>query len=145
LSASTIGSHAEAAVPRARHDSVMAARVRRIVVGYDGSDASGRALDAAADLVGYGSTLTVVVCPPGSPDVRTSADQARAHLLRRQITARYLERPGEPAEVIATAARALDANLIVVGRTTRAPTSPESGSVSGAVLRQAPCDVLVVR
>ena len=38
----------------------MAPRPRRIMVGYDGSDAATRALDVAADLVGYGSTLEVV-------------------------------------------------------------------------------------
>jgi nucleotide-binding universal stress UspA family protein len=36
------------------------ARSRRIMVGYDGSAAGRRALAAAADLVGYGSTLAVV-------------------------------------------------------------------------------------
>jgi nucleotide-binding universal stress UspA family protein len=127
-------------------DPAMAARARTIVVAYDGSDASGRALDAAAELVGYGSTLTVVsVCQPGGTDVRTSAVQAREHLLRRHVSARYLERLGEPAEAITSAARTLDANLIVVGLGAR--TSPGSGveSVGREFLTQAPCDVLVVR
>ena len=124
----------------------MAPRARTIVVGYDGSDASARALDAAADLVGYGSTLTVVsVCPSDGTDLRTSARQAREHLVRRHVPARYLELPGEPAEAIASAARTLDAKLIVVGL--GAPISPGSraGSVGTEFLSQAPCDVLVVR
>ena len=44
----------------------MAARARKIMVGYDGSDASTRALDVAADLVGYGSTLAVVTVQNGA-------------------------------------------------------------------------------
>lgn len=35
----------------------MAARARSILVGYDGSEAARRALAAAADLSGYGSSL----------------------------------------------------------------------------------------
>jgi nucleotide-binding universal stress UspA family protein len=124
----------------------MAARARTIVVGYDGSDASGRALDVAADLVGYGSTLTVVsVCPPGGTDVRTSADQARDHLVRRHVAASYLELLGEPTEAIASTARTLGANLIVVGLGPRTSRGSGDGSVSTEFLSQAPCDVLVVR
>jgi len=42
----------------------MAAQPRRIVVGFDGSDAAWRALDVAAGLTGYGSTLAVVSVEP---------------------------------------------------------------------------------
>lgn len=123
----------------------MAARARRIVVGYSGSDASRRALDAAADLVGYGSTLAVVsVQAADAPDARQAVDQAREHLLRRQVTALYLERRGEPAEAIACAARTLDADVIVLGRAGALPDTA-LGSVSADVLRRAPCNVLVVR
>ena len=106
----------------------MAARPRKIMVGYDGSDASRRALDAAADLVGYGSTLSVVTV-----NSRVTGD-AHAQLLVRNVEARYHETTGEPAEQLVEKATELGADLIVVG-----------GSASSGVVRHATCDVLVVR
>ena len=121
----------------------MAGQPRQILVGFDGSEASQRALDVAADLVGYGSTLAVVhVRRVGSPPDRT-VDLAREYLLRRHLTARYLEACGHPAKEIVAAARAVSADLVVVGR--KNALERVLGSVSGSVVRRAPCDVLVVR
>ena len=122
----------------------MAARPRRIVVGYDGSEASRRALDAAADLVGYGSTLAVVAVQNGDVG-RSAASDARSRLLDRHVEARYLEPSGEPAELLVEAATQLGADLVVVGRRNRSPLRALLGSVSSRVVRRAPCDVLVVR
>jgi nucleotide-binding universal stress UspA family protein len=122
----------------------MAARSRRIIVGYDGSEAATRALDAAADLVGYGSTLAVVsVRRAGAPE-RVTVELAREHLLRRNVTARYLEPSGEAAAEIVKAAKVVGADLVVVGRR-GALRRAMLGSVSDAVIRRAHCDVLVVR
>ncbi|HEY7380650.1 MAG TPA: universal stress protein [Gaiella sp.] len=115
----------------------MSARPKRIVVGYDGSDAAQRALNAAADLVGYGSTLTVVAV-----DGDGLVDDARERLLRRHVTARYLHPVGDPAESLIEAARKLEADLLVVGR--RGPDESDPGAVSSAVASLATCDVLVV-
>lgn len=121
----------------------MAARPKRILVGFDGSETSQRALDAAADLVGYGSTLAVVhVRRAGAPEGE-AVGRAREQLLQRQIPARYLEPCGHPAKEIVEAARAVGADLVVVGR--RSALKRVLGSVSAAVVRRAPCDVLVVR
>ena len=111
------------------------------MVGYDGSDASNRALDVAADLVGYGSTLAVVT-------VRTTASApsvepgAREQLQGRLVQAGYHEATGEPATQLVKKARELDADLIVIGRGSGRPVP---GSVSSKVLGRADCDVLVVR
>lgn len=114
-------------------------------MAYDGSKSAQRALDAAADLVGYGSTLAVVsVHANGRTNETPIADRAREHLLRRQISALYLEPAGEPAEKIIEAAHALETDLVVVGRR-RGDLRRVVGSVSAEVVRQAPCDVLVVR
>ncbi len=121
----------------------MAARPRRILVGFDGSETSQRALDAAADLVGYGSSLAVLhVRRAGSP-AGTTVGRARERLVERQIPARYLEACGHPATEIVAAAQAVGADLVVVGR--RSALLRVLGSVSAAVVRRAPCDVLVVR
>ena len=63
----------------------------RIVVAYDGSRTSRRALDAAVDLMGYGSSLTVVHVRAEEEAGRT-VELAREDLLRRHVVARYLER-----------------------------------------------------
>jgi nucleotide-binding universal stress UspA family protein len=125
----------------------MAAQARRILVAFDGSEASRRALDVAARLTGYGSTLAVVsVGRVRNGSVRELLTEAHERLLARQVTATYHERAGEPADEIVEAARALEADLVVVGRRGGVGlTEPLPGSVSAAVVRDAPCDVLVVR
>jgi nucleotide-binding universal stress UspA family protein len=122
----------------------MAARARKIVVGFDGSDASRRALDAAADLVGYGSMLSVVTVRNGELGSDVSR-AAREHLHHRQISAAYHEPIGEPAEQLVGVADGLGADLVVVGRRNHGPVRALLGSVSGRVVRRAHCDVLVVR
>jgi nucleotide-binding universal stress UspA family protein len=124
----------------------MAARTRRIVVGYDGSEAAQRALDAAAGLAGYGSTLSVVaVSRRGDGEARV-LDGARERLLSRHMAAGYLAPVGDPAEQLIGVARELDADLLVVGRRDQSAVKRLMlGSVSAKVLSGAPCDVLVVR
>jgi nucleotide-binding universal stress UspA family protein len=119
-------------------------RPRKIVVGYDGSAAAGRALEAAADLAGYGSTLAVVTVR--TPDVNGAAScDARKRLHERHQEALYHEPVGEPAEQLVEKAVELDADLVVVGRRSRAPLEALLGSVSSGVVDGAPCNVLVVR
>ncbi|HET9287923.1 MAG TPA: universal stress protein [Gaiella sp.] len=124
----------------------MAAQARRIVVGYDDSESAQRALDRAADLAGYGSTLTVVsVAPAGEGYAAGPLERARERLLRRHVSATYLQPVGEPADELVGAAQKLDADLVVVGRRSRSLRRLVLGSVSAGVARQAPCDVLIVR
>jgi nucleotide-binding universal stress UspA family protein len=125
----------------------MAAQARRILVAFDGSEASYRALDVAARLTGYGSTLAVVsVGRDRNGTVQALLADAHERLLGQQVTATYLERAGDPADEIVQAARALEADLVVVGRRGGGVgTEPLPGSVSAGVVREASCDVLVVR
>lgn len=112
------------------------------MVAYDGSESATRALDTAADLTGYGSTLAVVtVVGAGAEQVATTS--ARELLQRRHVEARYHEVTGEPAEQLVKTAFELRADLIVVGR--RSSLRRLLGSVSTRVVRRAHCDVLVVR
>jgi nucleotide-binding universal stress UspA family protein len=122
----------------------MAARPLNIIVGYDGSDSAVRALDAAADLFGYGSTLSVIIVSTNGGGAATTA-AARAQLHRRQIEGRYHETSGEPADRLVEKAEELEADLIVVGRRNGNRRRTFPGSVSSKVVRDAPCDVLVVR
>ena len=114
------------------------------MVGYDGSEASSRALAAAADLVGYGSTLAVVTVHQGEID-RSAVTDARDRLQERHVEALYHELRGVPADQLVEKAQELGADLIVVGRRSRNPLRTLLGSVSAKVVRRAQCDVLVVR
>jgi nucleotide-binding universal stress UspA family protein len=118
----------------------VSAQPRRIVVAFDGSEPALRALEAAAQLVGYGSTLTVVSIAAADAG-REPLANARELLLARGVTARYVARSGaEAADEIVEAARELEADLIVVGRR----TPPADESVSARVVETAESDVLVV-
>ena len=122
-------------------------QARRILVGFDGSDASWRALDVAAGMIGYGSTLAVVsVARDGNGSVHVLFEKARERLLGHQVTATYIEKVGTPAVELVAAARELDMDLVVVGRRSGGGSDePLPGSVSADVVRDAPCDVLVIR
>jgi nucleotide-binding universal stress UspA family protein len=135
----------EVAAPFGLEDAPMAAQPRRIVAGFDGTEGALRALEAAAELVGYGSTLTVVtVASEGDSGGRDVLAQAREFLLQKLVTASYVHRIGEPAEELVLAAGELGADLVVVGRRGGGTSRHEPGSVSADVVRLAPCDVLVV-
>lgn len=124
----------------------MSAQPRKIVVGVDDSEPSQRALERAADLAGYGSTLTVVsVARDGDRYAAGPLEKARERLLRRHVSATYLQPVGDPAAELVDAARELEADLVVLGRRSRSLRRLVLGSVSDAVLQRAPCDVLVVR
>lgn len=122
----------------------MATRPLRIMVGYDGSDSAVRALDAAAELFGYGSTLSVVSVNANGGGAATTA-AARAQLHRRHIEARYHETSGEPADELVEKAHELEADLIVIGRRNGNRRRAFPGSVTSRVIQHASCDVLVVR
>ena len=79
--------------------SGMAARPRRIMVGYDGSEAATRALDVAADLVGYGSTLAVVTVRTSESDhwMTDGRTRAAAAATRRSRLPRDERRAGQAA------------------------------------------------
>jgi nucleotide-binding universal stress UspA family protein len=130
-----------------------------VVAGYDGSQASRRALWRAAEAAGPGGEVVVVTAaPPLGPheweaETEVPIDEP-LHLLEEAaaLLGRYgievstrIER-AEPAEALAEAARSVDADLIVVGarggsylaRTLRGP-------VAEKLVTRAPCDLLIAR
>ena len=137
--------------------------MKRIVVGFDGSEHSRKALERAADLA-EGATLAVVCAadvarlwrdPVGGASPVDPADaEARANALaeaRRYVEGRglkgvFIEGHGNPADVIVQEAEDSGADMIVVGtRGLNAAKRLVMGSVSTTVMHHAPCDVLVVR
>jgi nucleotide-binding universal stress UspA family protein len=136
--------------------------MKAIVLGYDGSDASERALERAAEIANaFGSSVTVLSAsgtmggavhaggeadPTDPPEAHEALlDQATAKLAERGITADSVLGLGSPSDAIVELANERNADLIVVG--TREPGFFErlfGHSVSGSVQRHAQCDVLIV-
>ena len=136
--------------------------MKTIVVGYDGTEASERALARAGDIAkAFGSSVVVTsvssvmtgashgggsVDPTDSPEEHDALlTAARGKLADQGVEADTVLGVGDPAEAIVQLAEQRSADLIVVG--TREPGFFErvlGHSVSAAVQRHARCDVLIV-
>jgi nucleotide-binding universal stress UspA family protein len=137
--------------------------MKTILVAYDDTEPSRRALDRAATLaVAFGSRVLVTSIAPlhySSPRLTLTVkergqgiaareedmQQAQAILQERGVAAESLAARGEPATAIARLAEEHDVDLIVVG--TRVPGAVQrllGHSVSQGVSRKARCDVLIV-
>lgn len=132
--------------------------MQSIVVGYDGSDASRRALGRAADLADEGATVFVVHAAPsvypgsGAAEVpdpaeerqsKTLLDEAKELLAKRGVTAETRTAVGGAADALVDTASESGADVVIVGRRNSA-VAHILGSVSSDVVERAPCDVLVV-
>jgi nucleotide-binding universal stress UspA family protein len=132
----------------------------KIVVGYDGSDASKRALERAAQLAGDNDRVVVVAAAetPARTGIETGShldpseiqqrrgdlDEAKQFFSERDMDPELIEAQGDPGAVIVQSAK--DADLIVVGSRGLNPVKRILlGSVSSKVVHRAECDVLVVR
>jgi len=133
-----------------------------IVVGYDGTEPSKRALERAADIAAaFGSRVVVTsVAPvmmgsghptgavdPSDPPEKHQAEleEAHAYLAGRNVQAELQPAEGDADDVIVQVAEEVGATLIVVGTRELGLVSRLLGqSVSGSVSRHAHCDVLIV-
>ena len=136
--------------------------MKTLLVGYDDSDASRRALDRAIELAqAFGSKLVVASVAPvpaavgrggGALDPTDPPDRHRDeltvatdHAKQAGIAAESVLAVGHPAESILDIAEERSADMIIVG--THEPGLLErilGQSTSGAVARRAHCDVLIV-
>jgi nucleotide-binding universal stress UspA family protein len=136
--------------------------IQTIVVGYDETEPSRRALERAAQLArAFGAKLVVTsvaptllgasrsagpIDPTDTPtNHREQLAHARQALAELNLEAEFVPALGDPAHTIVELAEDREADLIVVG--TREPNVLErllGQSVSGSVARQTHCDVLIV-
>jgi nucleotide-binding universal stress UspA family protein len=136
--------------------------VTTAVVGYDGSPASDRAARRAAEALADDGRIVLVTATPAltsqglnpEPLLETPSRGERDQILTRGrdllhelgIEAHAVASDEQPAEAIATVAAAEAADLIIVGATGAGFVARAIlGSTPAAILRLAPCDVLVVR
>ncbi len=141
-----------------------------VVVGYDGSDGSERALSRAAvearehherlvvlavfempldprDPRNFGTPADEPRDGPlhAPPEVVEALDMAEERLGGAGVSVHYIWAPGEPANLIVNTARERKARLIVVGTHHHGFLSRVFGAdVAGDVRREADCEVLVV-
>jgi nucleotide-binding universal stress UspA family protein len=132
---------------------------RTVVLGYDGSQASQRALMRAAEAAGSGGRVIVVtaVTPVDSlaqdHEIASLAgepeeliEQASALLGRHDIAISTRIEETEPAEALVATASETGAALIVVGaRGDNYPARALRGSIAEKLVARAPCDLLVAR
>ena len=136
--------------------------MKTILVGYDDTEPSTRALAQAAELakafgakVHVTSVARVLVGGPRSGGPYDPADPPAAHreqlehaktlLEEHGITPTVEEAHGDPAEMIISVADEVDADLIVLGSHERSLVEHALGmSVSGSVARKAHRNVLIV-
>jgi nucleotide-binding universal stress UspA family protein len=137
--------------------------IKKIVIAYDGSDPSKKALDYAISLVEkYSAQLTVlsiVRIPEVPDDVETEAiideatdscrrefEQMKSAFTEKNIAASFEVRVGHPADQIVSFADEIKADLIVMGHRGRTEVSRWLlGSISKRVMSYAHCSVFLVR
>ena len=129
----------------------------RILVGYDGSEMARRALVHAAGLVGRGGAvdvINVITVQPVSARIENLSDRERGRQRKLLNEAKMVlgewdvgmtpvQAVGDPATEIRAAAAESGAGIVVVGRGSGLRRLIH-GSVTTRLVRQAPCDVLVV-
>jgi len=123
-----------------------------ILLAYDDTDVSSRALERAAQLAKlYGAKLVVTSVTPvavgEAPDMKpgTELQKADERLRELGVEPELVEAIGDIASAVVEVAETHDAGLIVIG--TREPSQVErllGHSVSEMVQRMAHCDVLIV-
>ncbi|MGH3065301.1 MAG: universal stress protein, partial [Gaiellaceae bacterium] len=104
--------------------------MKTIVLAYNDTDSSDRALERAAELAGfYGAKLVVTSVVPvlvgaGRPsEPSAELELAQARLAEHDVEAEIVEAVGEISEAIVEVAESRGADLIVVG--TREPSQVE--------------------
>lgn len=139
-----------------------AARKRTILLGYDGTPASERALERVAELAQGTAQVTVIsvaasmyhTYPSYGITALTEEDEhkrllsrAKRRLARRGIKPTTLQPVGDPGREILEAAQRSGADLIVVGGHDKGLLGRLLWleATDTEVVRKAPCDVLVVR
>jgi nucleotide-binding universal stress UspA family protein len=126
--------------------------MKTIVLAYNDTNDSDRALERAAELAGfYGAKVVVTSVVPvlvgGEPPEKAGPELEHAATLLRErgVEVELIEAVGEISEAIVEVSDRVGADLIVVGTRELSQVERFLGhSVSEGVQRMARCDVLIV-
>lgn len=126
--------------------------MKTIVLAYNDTEGSNRALERAAELAKlYGarivatSVVPVLVGAERSADPGAELQKAEAQLREHGLEVELVEAVGEIGEAIIEVAESREADLIVIGTRELSQVERLLGhSVSETVQRMARCDVLIV-
>jgi nucleotide-binding universal stress UspA family protein len=136
--------------------------MKRILLGYDASPAADRALERAIDLATAFKCPTVVANvapvyqyavhgvgmqyePAEAPELHAAlAERAVDRIREHELPATSVTGLGHTADTLVELADAQDADLIVVGMSSRDVITRFLGSVSDDVAHKAHCDVMLV-
>jgi nucleotide-binding universal stress UspA family protein len=136
--------------------------MKKIVIGYDESDAANRALERGAEFAkAFQAELIVASIAPVTTNIGRSAGpidsadppeahveelkNARAYLDEQGVAADYAAGIGHPAETIAQLANDREADMVIVGTRELGFFERLLGqSVSDSVAHKVHCDVLIV-
>ena len=123
-----------------------------MLVAYDGSPASDRAVQAAVDLAREGAQVIGVTVRAPTDDTDAEAPPTKlvetiaAHTGAFGVRLSTELRTGHPAQEILAAARTHQADLIVLGHSGRSGTWGRFlGTTAEKVSRHAECSVLIIR
>ena len=138
--------------------------MKNILVAHDGSESADKALFEAASVAEkFGAKVSIISVVPNlcfseigadcdtvtklyRAEIEGAMEGVKSLLKDKGIDAEVVILEGSPADVIVDAAKARNADLIVVGSTGKHATERTLlGSVSSKVAANAPCSVLVVR
>lgn len=144
-----LGSTADAVVRRSRQPVLVTGIEelgdRKLLAAYDGSPHADNALKAAADLAAnWNACLCVLLVAEGGDQDRL--DRARHYLQAHHVEAEWVQRDGDPREVIVGYARESGADLLLMGAFGHSKVRElVLGSTTSHVLGHAPCPVLLTR
>jgi nucleotide-binding universal stress UspA family protein len=123
-----------------------ATRGVHILMAYDGSEASQRAMEVGVNIAKLhdDSKVDVITVADNPDDAAESQDEAKKYLAPYNIKASFLVRPGKPWGAISAHAREIDAGLIVMGAFgTNRLKELIFGSTTINVLENAKCPILL--
>ena len=135
--------------------------MKRVLVGFDGSDGAEKALSRALDLVEEGGELILLAVIPGKEEksfvdsnayrmVRLRAEEMIKEKIReigeRDFSVRGIVEVGEAGDKIIEVANKVDCDLIILGRKGHSEIRPDVlGSVAEKVVTLAHKPVMIVR
>ena len=128
------------AVPR------MIAKFNKLLLAYDGSPKAHEALFVSAYLAEKWRLPLVIETVQNKQVSKEIAGQARTYLQQRNIQATFLEKAGDPAQIILDTARAEEISLIIMGGYGQNPlVEVVLGSVVDQILRTRDRPILICR